>query len=224
MNTQKTFDEMADRYDEILQENLGKGQDLLYYTEYKMKLAKAKISPFPKKILEFGCGTGRNIQYLKKYFSKSEIHGCDISVKSLEEAKKKYPDGIFSTVNDAIHSNQKFDFIFIANVLHHVDLDQRDKVISSISSLLNEDGEMLIIENNPLNPITVKKVKTCPFDEGIILLRMKETVQRLLKAKLKIASKGYCLFFPSQLRSLAGLDGLLKFIPLGAQYYVVVKK
>jgi S-adenosylmethionine-diacylgycerolhomoserine-N-methlytransferase len=45
----------------------------------------------PRRILEVGCGTGRNLKSLKKHFPNAEITGVDLSADMLEVAGKKVP-------------------------------------------------------------------------------------------------------------------------------------
>ncbi len=68
-------------------------------------------------------------------------------------------------------------------------------------------------------------VSTCEFDEDAILLRPAET-SRLLQddGGLKLASKGFYLFFPGFLKALRGMEKMLRPLPLGGQYFVVASK
>ncbi len=43
----------------------------------------------PQRILEVGCGTGRNLQSLRKIFPQAEITGIDLSADMLEIARRK---------------------------------------------------------------------------------------------------------------------------------------
>lgn len=43
----------------------------------------------PQRILEVGCGTGRNLQSLRRMFPHAEITGVDLSADMLEIAKRK---------------------------------------------------------------------------------------------------------------------------------------
>ena len=41
--------------------------------------------------------------------------------------------------------------------------------------MLRPGGLVAIYEHNPLNPVTMRVVNTCPFDEHAVLLRKRET-------------------------------------------------
>jgi Methyltransferase domain. len=73
------FDDLAENYDDIL-----KGQthffskDDKYFARYKIEIVKNYINFKPNTILEFGCGIGRNIQFLREKFPDSKLFGTDI--------------------------------------------------------------------------------------------------------------------------------------------------
>ncbi|MCP5474219.1 MAG: methyltransferase [Rhodanobacteraceae bacterium] len=49
----------------------------------------AQVGPAPRRILEIGCGTGRNLQALAERFPKAELHGVDLSADMLDQAGKR---------------------------------------------------------------------------------------------------------------------------------------
>ncbi len=85
--TKINFNEYGDSYDKIMESQHKMLGDISYYAEYKVKILKnivAKTKELNTKklnILEFGCGTGRNLFYMKKYFPNADIIGFDISEK-----------------------------------------------------------------------------------------------------------------------------------------------
>ena len=92
--------------------------------EYKIKLVKRLTNIEPKKILDYGCGVGSNISYLKRFFPQSQIFGTDISAESLNIAKKNHPKAVFFK-NDLARCDESYDLIFIAGVLHYIPIRQR---------------------------------------------------------------------------------------------------
>ncbi len=224
-NAEKIFDSSAEDYNTQLQENLGTyGSDTAYYSEYKVKLVLDYASSKPRNILEFGCGTGRNIPFLQKYFPDSEISGCDISAKSLTVARVNNPSAEFCNLKDGRGQRAEYDLILTANVFHHIAPENRNEVFKHIYFLLRPGGEVFIFEHNPLNPLTVRAVNTCPFDEGAVLLKPDEVLERAAAAGFETLRKKYCLFFPSALRYLSPIEKLLYFLPLGGQYFVQLGK
>ena len=53
------FDKFAENYNKILQEQHKKFGSIEYYAAYKVSILKSLI-PYANKILDFGCGVGRN--------------------------------------------------------------------------------------------------------------------------------------------------------------------
>ena len=75
MSDKVDFDEYAENYQKILQEQLSFfDRDEGYFAEYKIEIMKKYLKDTPKKILEYGCGIGRNLKYLIKHFQQSEIY------------------------------------------------------------------------------------------------------------------------------------------------------
>ena len=215
------FDEYATRYNQELHRNLSRfGKEVNYYSEYKAKIVESKAVSSPRRILEYGCGIGRNLQYLSDCFPQAQIRGCDISEISLEVARRENPQLEFFLLPNGVSDQLPFDLIFIANVFHHITPRLRLKCMQEVAYLLKSSGEVFIFEHNPYNPITKHLVNTCPFDADAILLRAQETIELLNKSGFDIRSLRYILFFPAFLRKLNKLEVFLSKLPLGGQYYI----
>lgn len=83
---------------------------------------------------------------------------------------------------------------------------------------------LAIIEHNPINPLTRKIVRDCPYDENAILLSHHESVERLDRVGLKKVKVRFLVFVPSSMKILAPLEALLVWCPLGAQYLAYGKR
>jgi 2-polyprenyl-3-methyl-5-hydroxy-6-metoxy-1,4-benzoquinol methylase len=109
------------------------------------------------KILEIGCGGGRNISALKyKYGDKISCFGVDISETSINYAKKIMKDEFFivgKTIDDYFQ-DEKFDIILLVDILEHLDnFFDVEKTLERVSSKLKDSGDVFIscpIESNPL--------------------------------------------------------------------------
>lgn len=97
------------------------------------------------KILDVGVGLGRLFEKLKNRVDKSynlELHGLDISLGYLKEAKKKSINVVFSKIEDIPYEKNLFDIIICTDVLEHVfDLNLAIKNILSVLAV----GGVLII-------------------------------------------------------------------------------
>jgi SAM-dependent methyltransferase len=218
------FDEYAENYQKILQEQLRFfDSDEEYFAEYKIKIIIKYIKNSPKKILEYGCGVGRNLKYLTQHFQQSKIYATDISKKSLDIAKFYNQSVKFYFLGEDTIVD-KFDLIFVALVFHHIEPGSRFKVIEYITDLLQEGGNIFIFEHNPYNFITRYLVNTCAFDADAVLLTKRKLMQLLIEANLSINTSRYTLFFPSLLKKLRFLEPILGYLPLGGQYFISAKK
>jgi ubiquinone/menaquinone biosynthesis C-methylase UbiE len=219
------FDEFAGDYDALMQKQLqGFGEESAYFAEYKVRLVKERLTQTkpnqsPATILEYGCGTGRNLTFLRTYFPDALIEGCDISEASLNLASKRAPDVNLFTLNAAVPSKQ-YDMVFIACVFHHIAPPERKGAFEQIYSMLKPNGELFIFEHNPFNPVTQRMVSTCPFDKDAVLLTPSELESRTKDAQLKLVEKKYALFFPAPLKALRPMEAYLGWLPLGGQYYI----
>lgn len=78
-----------------------------------------------KKILDFGCSTGRLIRHLKPYSDKIEIWGVDISAECISWANN-YLNPPFHFATTTIHphlpfEDKYFDLIYCCSVFTHID-------------------------------------------------------------------------------------------------------
>ena len=224
MSDKIDFDEYAESYQKILQKQLSFfDRNEEYFAKYKIAIIKKYTNVIPKKILEYGCGVGRNLKYLRQHFKQSEIYATDISKKSIDIAKGDNPTVQFFFLGEDTIVD-KFDLIFIAQVFHHIRPELRHKVMEDISNLLKEGGNIFIFEHNPYNPITRYLVNTCIFDTDAVLLKKKELIKLLIDSNLSINICRYTLFLPSFLKKLRVFESMLGYLPLGGQYFISANK
>ena len=215
------FDQYAGQYDRVLGDAIPAAlNEDGYFAEYKIALmAKCLGNNKPARILDFGCGAGRSLPYLEKYFPDAGLFGYDLSPASLEIAIKHTPRArLFSDWRDI--APLRFDVIFAANVFHHIPVANRREALTQCRQVLADGGQMFLFEHNPFNPLTRWIFERCPFDADAEMLKLKSALVLCSEAGFTSEQHGYTLFFPSQLAFLRGIEPLLKRLPLGAQYYV----
>lgn len=215
------FDRFSNNYDQILSDSM---PDLLrenqYFAEYKIALLAELLNTRPpQRILDFGCGIGRSLHYLTQYFPEAELYGYDPSADSVQIATRQYPHVRFLQDAENIPV-QHFDLIFSSNVFHHIPLAERLSALSLCKKALAPDGNIIIFEHNPLNPVTRYIFDHCPFDVDAEMISAKAMHDLALLAKLQIKARAYTMFFPRQLAFLRRFEPMLRWLPLGAQYYV----
>lgn len=241
------FDELSEDYDADLAALLSPymvGDDTEGFAEYKVQLTYNLLRKRPiHGILDFGCGTGRSIQYLKQYFGeKLTYYGCDISLESIQKAQE-ITQGVRYFQNDSIEKFRDYcrspadmtggggggyDLVFIACVFHHIPPDERVNWVRAILECLNRNGCIVAFEHNLKNPLT-KKIVTSP-DNPVDDIRWMLTPQELKQLlqisgiKTRCVWSGYTLFSPLRQAWMAKVEKLLKWCPLGAQHCVIVEK
>lgn len=214
------FDDYSDEYSNVMKKQLGFfSRDDSYFSEYKVRITHERVRGEPGRILEYGCGIGRNLRFLHEMFCSAEISGCDISERSLRRACEEHPYAkLFLIGRDTISGT--FDLIFIANVFHHIAPHMRHAVMKTIHGLLAPKGEVFIFEHNPYNPATRRMVNSCPFDADAVLLTSRQLCRLVKTNGLDIIGTQYALFFPPRLRRLQSLERHLGFLPIGGQHYI----
>ena len=212
---------MITEYDRQLQENIGKyGKDISYYALYKILIMKRLLDFKPNSILEFGCGTGRNLSFLKYYFPDSQITAYDHSQLYLDIAKSNLYLSDVKFTNKI--GKEKYDLILVANVFHHIQPKYRIMIMNIIKQIMS--GDLFIFEHNPYNPLIVKAVSNCPIDKDVKLLKPDELIKYIKDADIKLIDHKYCLFFPAALKQFNRLEKYIGFLPFGGQYYIRGRK
>jgi 2-polyprenyl-3-methyl-5-hydroxy-6-metoxy-1,4-benzoquinol methylase len=219
------FDKLASEYSDILDRTVrfsGSGRD--YFDAYKLQCLKdTGISPNDAlDILDFGCGTGQLADLMAGAFPKSKVVGIDVSGSSIEVAREKFRNVKNLVFGRHLEPGRTYDLICAASVFHHVPAESRSALLISLKNALKRGGMIAVFEHNPWNPLTRYVVQTCPFDAGAELISRRRFVKLAHEAGMSIAMKRYTVFFPKFAQRLRPLEPMLRFLPLGAQYLLVM--
>jgi SAM-dependent methyltransferase len=224
------FDATAAEYDRVQRDNLGCfGGDLSFFAEYKIALARKLVRDEPKSILEFGCGVGRNLPFLQKYFPDSTILGCDVSSASLTLAAEVAPEAGLAGIAEPgdlllTYAGCRPDLITAVCVLHHIPEKTRADWLAALYAVLQPGGTLLLFEHNPHNPLTRRMFNTCPFDAGAKMLSLGAGRELLRCAGFVDLSGRYTLFFPWRGNVWRRLEKALGRLPMGGQYFLKAGK
>ena len=222
INKSVNFDDFSTNYEDKILKSFGNiDSNVSYYHSGKAKIAKRELASDPNKILDFGCGIGSMLKFLKENFKYSEFYAFDESLKSLEHIKLNYPD--VNCLYD-LNTIEKFDLIILSNVIHHVKSSERNNFFKKIYNLLDDNGKLLIFEHNPYNPITLRVVANCEFDIDAELIKKKNLIKLCNENNFQLQKSGYIHFFPSKLKFFFNLERYLKWFFLGAQYFCIFRK
>jgi SAM-dependent methyltransferase len=227
------FDKFADEYKALHRANIRlSGESPEYFAEYKVRDLRARTAlPADRlrsaRVLDFGAGVGTSAAYFQVYFPETRVTCVDVSIKSLEIAAARFGQNADFVAFDGGRlpfADGTFDVAFSACVFHHIAAGEHPGLLAEMRRVLRPDGQLMIFEHNPLNPLTVHTVNTCSFDENAVLIRGRTMKQRLDRAGFRDAELRYRVFFPRMLKWLRPLENLLGWLPVGAQYYVLAKK
>jgi SAM-dependent methyltransferase len=227
---QAEFDLLADEYRVQHKENVAiTGESPEYFSEYKIAdlaelLNRLKLPT--TKILDFGSGIGNSLPYFRNYFSSSEITCADVSARSIEIAQSRFPgQENYVLIDEGIPlPTASQDIVFSACVFHHIPHEDHLHWLTELHRITKPGGILAIYEHNPLNPLTVRAVNTCPLDVNARLIRSGTLRKRTLTAGWENAHVDYKLFFPAILSGLRPMECHLEWLGLGAQYRMMARK
>ncbi len=226
-NEQPEFDRYATQYRDLHNASItASGEESEYFAEYKANVAMRELGKAAGEaitVLDFGTGIGGSIGPLRQALPNATLHGADISSESVAMAKERHGDkATFSVIADDVlpYPDAMFDMVFVACVYHHIPVDQRAHWTAEIRRVLKPGGHFVVFEHNMLNPLTMKVVRDCAFDEDAILLPRSELLGLVGSQPFSTIKARYIVFFPKALSFLRVAERSLWWLPLGAQYYV----
>jgi ubiquinone/menaquinone biosynthesis C-methylase UbiE len=154
------------------------------------------------------------------------LAGADISPLLLEQARQAIPGGDFRLTDGAQlpFDSDSFDLVFATCAMHHVPPADRLGLLREMARVSTPLGLIVIMEHNPLNPLTRLAVARCEFDTGCVLLGMGCTRRLFRQADLHLLGGSYIAFFPWRGRPWRLVEKALRRVPLGAQYFVAGRK
>jgi ubiquinone/menaquinone biosynthesis C-methylase UbiE len=170
--------------------------------------------------LDVGCGVGNYHALLKPRFGT--LSGVDVSGACVETARQRNADVDYKVYDGGAlpYEDATFDVAFTICVLHHVPPTQWKNFAREMRRVLKPGGLGLVFEHNPRNPLTMRAVNTCPFDEDAVLLRNEETERLLQEAGFSRTRSRFILSVPPANVILRRIDRMFSGLPFGGQYYV----
>jgi len=220
------FDRYADSYRRLHAENIritGEAPD--YFARYKaLHASRLAANGLPvRRVLDFGCGIGTAMPFLRECFPDCEITGTDVSPASLDIAREHAGSAAKFLVmsEDSIPAGDgTFGLAFVSCVLHHMPANRHQSMLREIRRVMAPGALLAVYEHNPWNALTVRAVKACEFDENAVLMPAPRLAQTVQAAGFGRPRTQFIVFYPNLLRSLRWSEPLLAWLPLGAQYCV----
>jgi SAM-dependent methyltransferase len=220
------FDRYGGTYEEAIAESIGfSGRDHAFFLEAKavrlLDVVRRRLGdPARLHALDVGSGAGTFDSLVAGKLGRLE--GIDMSAAMVEDARRLNP-GVEYRVAEAADlpsADDTFDLVFAVCVLHHVPPAGRNAVVSELRRVTRPGGLVVVMEHNPLNPLTRLAVARCRFDEDVKLLGRREAMRRVSAAGLRPVESRYFLFLPWAGRLVTAVEQVLAPVALGAQYYV----
>ncbi len=225
------FDRHAENYQELHQRNISiSGEEPAYFADYKMRDFKTLVSdaglPLDGRYLDFGSGIGTSVSPFREHMPQARLVCADVSADSMAQSKQLHGhavDHVWIPDDKLPFGPAEFDGAFACCVFHHIPHEQHRQVLNELRRVLKPGGLLMVYEHNPFNPLTVHSVRTCPFDENAVLLTAQKLKLACEAVGLKLYRRNYRVFFPAILARLRPLEDRLRWLPLGAQYFVALR-
>ena len=168
--------------------------------------------------LDVGCGIGLMERALAGQFRRSV--GVDIEVEVVDQARQAVPESEFIHYDGKRlpFADNEFDLTFAVCVFHHVPIEQRCALAKEMARVTSPNGLVVIIEHNPLNPLTRLIVSRCEFDRDAVLLGSRESRDLLCGVGLEQPHVKQILYFPWRTRFWTSAESMISLLPFGAQY------
>jgi len=226
MTSEADFDTFAATYRQTLDRAISvSGENACYFAQSRVQWLHAVFTSrsIPcRSILDFGCGTGIGVKFLKQYFDAAEITGVDVSSKSLQIAAQQHtePNIQFLHAQEYAPRGDR-DLVFLSGVIHHIAVNERAKWMSVVAGSLRPGGMCAIWENNPWSLPARYCMKVNPFDRDAVMLSASATRRLCREAGLRVLSTHYRFVFPRILSVLRPMEKHFERLPIGAQYVVL---
>jgi SAM-dependent methyltransferase len=99
-----------------------------------------------KTVLDYGCGTGRWIDFLRDCGLR--YSGIDVAEEMLALARQQHPDADLRRGGDASlpHPDKHFDLVWSVAVVHHNPYEIQERIIGEMARTLRDHGALILFE------------------------------------------------------------------------------
>lgn len=179
----------------------------------------------PRRVMDFGCGTGISLPLLEEILHAEEVIGLDTSEESLAVASESIGRRSVQLATPTQYVPcQDLDLVFCNGVFHHIPVAERTDAVEYLYRCLRPGGIFALWENNPWNPVQSFAMKHAEIDKNAIPLSPPESRRVVALAGFTVIRTDYLFFFPGRFKWLNPLEKSLIKVPLGAQYQVLARK
>jgi SAM-dependent methyltransferase len=124
----------------------------LVYTMWMSPFASQKFEPIiahndmrnVRRVLDVGCGPGTDA----RQFAAMEYLGIDQNDRYVSHARRRYGRRfeVVDVTRLEVSIDQRYDFILINSLLHHIDTESTRRLLAHLPNLLSEGGHVHVIE------------------------------------------------------------------------------
>jgi SAM-dependent methyltransferase len=224
------FDLNTDQYKQAVDDSISlSGLNVSRFTIIKCRHILRLAAQFLKdtkslSLLDVGCGIGLIDQYLIPYVQ--HVYGIDLSGNEITCAKRNNPTANYVLYDgDTLpYKTESFDLAFGINVMHHLHPTQWSPFLQELKRVTKKGGMAIVMEHNPLNPLTRLAIFRCSFDKDAALLRRRALRELFHNCGLAPIASRYIVYFPWNYRLNSAFERVLGSVPGGAQYYIAAIK
>ena len=229
-NPPPAFDAYASDYETALAQGLSlTGESRDFYARRRVEIVRdvcRRLALRVDAVCDYGCGTGDTLPLLRELLGARRLVGLDPSGASLAEARRRHAGLVAEWAEPAgfVPASGPLDAVYCNGVFHHIPPADRPAAARQILALLRPGGCWFFWENNPLNPGTRWVMSRIPFDRDAVTLRPGEARRLGQQAGAGWLGTTSHFYFPNALRFLRPAERLLRAVPLGGQYLVVLRR
>jgi SAM-dependent methyltransferase len=223
------FDALAADYERTLDDGLAiSGEESGYFAAQRVLWLRRTLRELgirPRRVLDFGCGTGSSAPFLFDELELESLTGVDVSRRSIDVARRRHGrDNVHFLPLDAHEPAGDVDLAFCNGVFHHIPPMDRAAAMKHVWRSLVPGGVWAFWENNPYNPGTRYIMGRLAFDRDAIPLVGSEASEMLRDGGFEVLRVDHLFVFPGFLSWLRSLEPYLASLPVGAQYQVLCRK
>ncbi len=223
------FDVYASSYEDALARGLSiTGESSAYFAEGRVAWLAHRLHELavqPRRVLDFGCGTGKSTIWFLRLLRAESVVGIDNSSASLMVARNTNSQTTVRFLLPEEYSpSGEVDLAFTNGVFHHIPPGKRERAASYIFRALRPGGLFAFWENNPWNPGARYVMSRIPFDRDALTVWPSRARMLLRVSGFEILRTDFLFVFPRILRGFRWLEPYLARWPFGAQYQVLSQK
>ena len=131
------FNDYTDDYYKVMETTMGRfglSKSSEFFAYCKAWHLERYLHDFTGRMLDWGCGHGLTAWNVKQSFPEATVDGYDPADEVIEGIPDLFRENshFYSKVDEI---NGKYDIVFAAGVVHHVELEDRLKFMAEISQI-----------------------------------------------------------------------------------------